>query len=136
MFSAGFHEEVTTALNHHAGMSDNIVVIRRQIYNLPTNKENPASLRFLDIDSDGETHQALLQKYRLLVTRLERIVSSEAILKWNPSLSEIEASQRGDETNYVKSLCSKAGEKLKAAVSRMVERQIKVDPYLAAGQCL
>ena len=117
-------------------MSDNIVVIRRQIYNLPTNKENPASLRFLDIDSDGETHQTLLQKYRLLVTRLERIVSSEAILKWNPSLSEIEASQRGDETNYVKSLCSKAGEKLKAAVSRMVERQIKVDPYLAAGQCL
>ena len=123
-----------TALNGNAGVLDNIVVVRRHIIDLPAQKSHPANKRYLDIDSDDETHQALLEKYQFLVARVERIVSTESILKWSTSLSDMEASQQGGETSYVKALCRRVEQKLKAAISRMVERQTSVDPYIAAGQ--
>ncbi|XP_070178227.1 NACHT domain- and WD repeat-containing protein 1-like [Littorina saxatilis] len=129
----GFPTEITTALAHHAGMSDNIIVTHRTIYNLPKDKTHPVNKLFLDIDTEGETNQHLLKKHRYLNTRVERIVSNECIMKWSLSWEEMEMALEGQQTPQVTSLCQKLENKLKAAVERISERQASVNPYLAEG---
>ncbi|KAL8581153.1 hypothetical protein ACOMHN_033600 [Nucella lapillus] len=132
-FTEGLLQEVNTALSFHSSMMDNVLVVRRDITGLPKDRTHPANRQFLDVDSDGESHQQLLQRFRHLVTRVERIVSNECILKFTTPWPDMEQALNGVQTPYLKNLCQSTMGKLRAAVSRMVERQTSIDPYLAAG---